>query len=194
MTYAPNTPEYRVAELARQESGLPDDEVLRRVGYVPHDGTLQRGDLLAQYRTEADAADRTAKGIGDISANWAYAEERAGADVADAYGDHMAAGWRAGDVTEHTTHAAAFPRFYAGHCRDALAATARPGDEAHAATQRRAFDVAQEFGWLRGMSPAGAADITSHLTDAYEAAGARGDIKDFARRWDGPAPDVEAGH
>jgi hypothetical protein len=51
--YPPFTAEHRVWEIAQSTLGLADEEVARHAGWVPHDGTLLRDDLIAQYRRES---------------------------------------------------------------------------------------------------------------------------------------------
>ena len=113
MDYAPNTPEYRVAELARQGSGKTAEEVLQASGWVPHDGTWQRDELLAQYAREAPFCDRTAQGIALHAADWAYNGMRSDLATAQDYGRHMEAMWRRGEMDAATSHKTEYPAFLA---------------------------------------------------------------------------------
>ncbi len=54
--YQPFTPEHRVWEIAQSNPDLSGEELARQTGWVPHDGTLLRDDLIAQYRREAEPA------------------------------------------------------------------------------------------------------------------------------------------
>lgn len=53
----PFSPEAKVWELARG-AGKTEAEVLEAAGYVPHDGTLLRDELLAQYRRDCTYSER----------------------------------------------------------------------------------------------------------------------------------------
>jgi hypothetical protein len=56
------TPEHRVWELARLHgSGKTDAEVIEASGYVPHDGTLLRADLLSQYKRDCRYQERVSR-------------------------------------------------------------------------------------------------------------------------------------
>lgn len=96
-TYAENTPEYRIAQLARQGGDLSDDEVLKAVGYVPHDGTAHRDDLLTQYRSESATADVQAGAIGAEAYSSAFSDWRTNVADAEAYSEHAASAFRSGE-------------------------------------------------------------------------------------------------
>lgn len=115
--YAENTPEYRIAQLAREGSGLSDEEVLKGAGYVPHDGTLMRDDLLAQYREEVAFSDRTADGLKADSASWALSQ-RSTLEAAQAFGDHVASLWRSGELVAETPYESLFRGFAATRERE----------------------------------------------------------------------------
>jgi hypothetical protein len=53
--YKPFTPEHRVWAIARVSPEMTDADVLVHAGWVPHDGTTLRDDLLALYRRESAA-------------------------------------------------------------------------------------------------------------------------------------------
>jgi hypothetical protein len=119
------TPEHRVWELAQLGgSGKTDAEVLEAAGYVPHDGTWLRDELLAQYARESAQADRTAEGINMHGADWAYAGHHSSLEVAQAYGNHMEAMWRSGEMTAETSHKIEYPAFLAA--REAERQAAEP--------------------------------------------------------------------
>lgn len=109
----PYSPEHRVWELAQKGSGKTEAEVLDAAGWVAHDGTLLRDDLLAQYRREAEQADRAAEGISMHAADWAFNGMRSSLEVAQAYGKHMEQMWRSGEMTPETSHKVEYPAFVA---------------------------------------------------------------------------------
>lgn len=111
--YVEYSPEHRVYELAQRQSGLTPEEVLEAAQYVPHDGTWLRDELLAQYQEQSQQADRTAEGIALHAADWAYAGMKSNLDTARAYGAHMEAMWRSGDMDVTTSHKTEYPAFLA---------------------------------------------------------------------------------
>ena len=116
--YKESTPEHRVHELAHAEPGLSDDEVLTRVGYVPHDGTLMRVDLLEQYH-QAEPVARYIDGLRAHAESWSHHGMRSDLETAEAYGDHLVALHRRGEVGEWTSHKVVYPAFLAARKAEA---------------------------------------------------------------------------
>jgi len=159
--YRPNTPEYRVHEIAQCDHGLSDDELLRQAGWVPHDGTWLRDGLLAQYR-QAPAVVRFEEGLKLHATDWAYNWMRSDLDEAQAYGDHMVALQRAGELTAETSHKTEYPAFVAQ--REAQADWLGKFTQAYAQTQLWANteevengeptgDSVDPNGWQDGRDP-----------------------------------------
>jgi hypothetical protein len=96
-TYAENTPESRIAQLARQGLDLPEDEVLRRAGYMHGDGPGRRGDLLAQYHAESAAAGFEAAAVASGAYDAAFGDWRTTVADARAYSEHAASAFRSGE-------------------------------------------------------------------------------------------------
>jgi hypothetical protein len=77
---------------------------------VPNDGTALRDDLIAPYhQTPALASFRG--GLKLHAEDWAFNGMRSSLEIAEAYGDHMLAMHRAGDMTPETSHRAEYPAF-----------------------------------------------------------------------------------
>jgi hypothetical protein len=57
----PYSPEARVWELAQRTSGKTDAEVIQASQWVPHDGTLLRQDLIAQYKRDCMYQERVSR-------------------------------------------------------------------------------------------------------------------------------------
>lgn len=110
--YTSNTPEFRVHQLAHTEPGLSDDDMLTKAGYVPHDGTWMRDDMIAQYRA-AEPVQRWEDGLKSHAMDWAYNGMRSDYEAARDYGDHMVTLFRAGDMTAETSHKTTYPAFVA---------------------------------------------------------------------------------
>lgn len=108
--YAQFTPEARVWHIAQGEHGLTDEELLTQAGWVPHDGTDMRRDLIHQYHDSAGPSAFT-EGLKLHAMDWAASGMRADLDTAAAYGDHIVDLHRAGDLTVHTSHKNAYPRW-----------------------------------------------------------------------------------
>lgn len=108
--YSPNTPEARVWDTAQAEHGLTDEELLTKVGWVPHDGDDMRRDLVHQYHDSAGPYKFT-EGLKLHAMSWAYDAARSDLVTASAYGDHMVELHRAGDLTADTSHRTAYPSF-----------------------------------------------------------------------------------
>jgi hypothetical protein len=111
------TPEYRVHELAHSQPGLADQEPLEHAGWVPHDGTALRDELLAQYRA-AEPVRSWTEGLKAHAMDWAYNGMRSDRDTARDYGDHMVALFRAGEMTPLTSHQVEYPAFLADRQAD----------------------------------------------------------------------------
>lgn len=114
MTFAENTPEYRVHELSRTKPGLTDNELLTQSGWVPHDGTALRDDLITQYRMSA-SVQAWEEGLRLHSMDWACHGAGQPFEVGRAYGSHIVALFRSGDMTTSTSHKSEFPAFLAAH-------------------------------------------------------------------------------
>lgn len=123
----PFTPEATVWDIAQTEHGLTDEELLSKAGWVPHDGTDLRTDLVHQYHDSAGPT-KFAEGLKLHAMSWAYDGARSDLDTAAAYGEHIVDMHRTGDLTVHTSHKNAYPRFL--EAREA--ANAEPGPEAEA--------------------------------------------------------------
>jgi hypothetical protein len=110
--YRQHTPEGRVFEAARFDHGLTDEQVLEAAGYVPHDGTDLRDELITLYRSQPGPKSFE-EGLKLHAADWAFNGMRSDLATAEAYGRHMVGMHRAGDLTVHTSHTHAYPRFLA---------------------------------------------------------------------------------
>ncbi len=116
--FIPNTPESRVWEIAQQDWGLSDDELILKAGWVPHDDNDLRQALLDHYRSSPNVA-RFTEGLKAHATDWAFNGMRSSYEIADAYGNHMIEMHRAGDLTVHTSHKNTYPRFLADRERKA---------------------------------------------------------------------------
>jgi hypothetical protein len=112
--YAENTPEHRVVEAARFDHGLSDDQVAEAAGWVPHDGTLLRDELIALYHGQP-GPQSFEEGLKLHAADWAFNGMRSDYGTAQAYGQHMVELHRAGDLTPETSHRTTYPEFLAQH-------------------------------------------------------------------------------
>ena len=108
----PYSPEHRVVQVAKFDHGLTDEQVLRAAGYVPHDGTLLRDELIELYRSQPGPKSFE-EGLRLHAADWAFNGMRSDYDTAQAYGSHMAELHRAGELTAETSHRTTYPEFLA---------------------------------------------------------------------------------
>jgi hypothetical protein len=72
--YPSYTPEHRVFEGARAGPDLTPEQVLEAAGWVPHDGTSLRSDLLAQYSRESGLLQRHSAAVDRQAVGWVEAE------------------------------------------------------------------------------------------------------------------------
>ena len=114
----PHSPEHRIFEAAQTRHGLTDEQVLEAAGWVPHDGTDLRADLLDLYRSQPGPKSFE-EGLKLHAMDWSFNGHRSDYDTAQAYGNHMVEMHRAGDLTVHTSHTNTYPRFLAQREREA---------------------------------------------------------------------------
>jgi hypothetical protein len=112
-----DTPEHRVFEAARVDHGLTDEQVLKAAGWVEHDGTDLRAELIELYRNQPGPKSFE-DGLRAHAQSWAWHGMRSDLETAEAYAEHMAGLHRSGEMTTWTSHRDTYPEFLAEHDKE----------------------------------------------------------------------------